>query len=134
MKDGKLKDSGKEEGKTFHKLHVLGVNDYSWDRLCGLGSETRKGCESAELPSGGPDAPQWNLNNIPDLLKNDLCNCTAIEKIMASSPCAAKSGPTISDPPAQCAPFLPVKGLVDELSDVTCYSFLMHFNYISCIV
>ena len=28
MKDGKLKDSGKqEEGKTFHNLHVLGMND-----------------------------------------------------------------------------------------------------------
>ena len=28
LKDGKLKDSGKqEEGKTFHKLHVLGMND-----------------------------------------------------------------------------------------------------------
>ena len=28
LKDGKLQDSGKqEEGKTFHKLHVLGMND-----------------------------------------------------------------------------------------------------------
>ena len=28
LKDGKLEDSGKqEEGKTFHKLHVLGMND-----------------------------------------------------------------------------------------------------------
>ena len=28
LKDGKLYDSGKEEeGKKFHKLHVLGMND-----------------------------------------------------------------------------------------------------------
>ena len=28
LKDGKLQDSGKqEEGKTFHTLHVLGMND-----------------------------------------------------------------------------------------------------------
>ena len=28
LKDGKLLDSGKqEEGKTFHKLHVLGMNE-----------------------------------------------------------------------------------------------------------
>ena len=28
LKDGNLSDSGKqEEGKTFHKLHVLGMND-----------------------------------------------------------------------------------------------------------
>ena len=26
LKDGKLHDSGKQEGKTFHKLHVLGMN------------------------------------------------------------------------------------------------------------
>ena len=33
LKDGKLKDSGKqEEGKTFHILHVLGMNDYLWVR------------------------------------------------------------------------------------------------------
>ena len=29
---------------TFHKLHVLGMNDDFWDRVCGLGSETWKGC------------------------------------------------------------------------------------------
>ena len=34
-----------EEGKTFHKLHVLGMNDDLWDRLRGLGCETWKGCE-----------------------------------------------------------------------------------------
>ena len=35
LKDGKLRDSGKqEEGKTFHKLHVLGMNDDLWDRIC----------------------------------------------------------------------------------------------------
>ena len=28
LKDGKLHDSGgQEKGKTFHKLHVLGMND-----------------------------------------------------------------------------------------------------------
>ena len=46
MKDGKLSDSGKqEEGKTFLKLHVLGMNEDLWDRVCRLGSETWKGCE-----------------------------------------------------------------------------------------
>ena len=40
LKDGKLWDSGKqEEDKTFHKLHVLGMNDDLWDRVRGLGSE-----------------------------------------------------------------------------------------------
>ena len=32
-------------GKTFHKLHVLGMDDDLWDRVRGLGSETWKGCE-----------------------------------------------------------------------------------------
>ena len=46
LKDGKLQDSGKqEEGKTFLKLHVLGMNEDLWDRVRGLGSETWKGCE-----------------------------------------------------------------------------------------
>ena len=31
LKDGKLQDLGRvKEDKTFHKLHVLGVNDDSW--------------------------------------------------------------------------------------------------------
>ena len=34
-----------EEGKTFHKLHVLGMNDDLWDKVRGIGSETWKGCE-----------------------------------------------------------------------------------------
>ena len=39
-------NSGKqEEGKTFHKLHVLGINDDLWDRVRGLGSKTWKECE-----------------------------------------------------------------------------------------
>ena len=46
LNDGRLKDSGKqEEGKKFHKLHTLGMNDDLWDKFCGLGSETWKGCE-----------------------------------------------------------------------------------------
>ena len=46
LKDDKLYDSGKQgEGKTFHKLHVLGVNDDLWDRVRGLGSETWRGYE-----------------------------------------------------------------------------------------
>ena len=46
LKDGKLQDSGKqEEGKTFHKMHVLGMNDCLWDGVCGLGSESWTGCE-----------------------------------------------------------------------------------------
>ena len=32
-------------GKTFHKLHVLRMNDELWDRIRRLGSETWKGCE-----------------------------------------------------------------------------------------
>ena len=35
--------------KTFHKLHVLGMNDDLWDRVRGLGSKTWKGCEWFEL-------------------------------------------------------------------------------------
>ena len=32
-----VKDSGKqEEDKTFHKLHVLGMNDDLWDRVYSL--------------------------------------------------------------------------------------------------
>ena len=34
-----------EEGKTFHKLHVLGMNDDLWDKFRGFGSETCNGCE-----------------------------------------------------------------------------------------
>ena len=42
----KLLDSGKqEEGKTFHKLHALGMNDDLWGRVRGIGSETWKGSE-----------------------------------------------------------------------------------------
>ena len=33
---GKLKASGKQEGgKTFHLLHVLGMNDDLWDKVRG---------------------------------------------------------------------------------------------------
>ena len=50
MKDGKLSDSGKEEeGKTFHKLHALGMNDDMWDGFRGVGSDTWKGCEWVKL-------------------------------------------------------------------------------------
>ena len=46
LRDGKLSDSGKQEGsKTFHKLHVLGKDDDLWDGVRGLGSDTWKGCE-----------------------------------------------------------------------------------------
>ena len=46
LKNGKLKDSGKhKEGKTFHKLHVLGMNDDLWYRVLGLNSETWNGWE-----------------------------------------------------------------------------------------
>ena len=31
-----------QESKTFHKLHVLGINDNLRDRVRGLGSETWK--------------------------------------------------------------------------------------------
>ena len=45
LKKGELKDFGQEEeGKTFHKLHVLGMNYELWDKIHGLGSETWKGC------------------------------------------------------------------------------------------
>ena len=46
LKDGKLQDSGKqEEGKMFHKLHVIGMNDDLWGRVREVGSEAWKGCE-----------------------------------------------------------------------------------------
>ena len=45
LKDGKLQDSGKQEGMAFHKLHVPGMHDDLWDNVCGLGIETWKGCE-----------------------------------------------------------------------------------------
>ena len=39
-------DSGKQgEGKTFHKFHVIGMNDDLWDKFRGLSSEIWKGCE-----------------------------------------------------------------------------------------
>ena len=45
LKDEKLQDSGKqEEGKTFHKLLVLGINYDLRGRPRGLGSENWKGC------------------------------------------------------------------------------------------
>ena len=69
LKDGRLQDSGKQkEGKTFHKLHVLGMNNDLWGRICGLGSEAWKGMNES-WASGGPDTPQRNWNNVPDLLR-----------------------------------------------------------------
>ena len=32
-----------EASKTFHRLHVLGMNDDLWHRVCKVGSETWKG-------------------------------------------------------------------------------------------
>ena len=41
VKTDKLYDSEKEEeGKTFHVLQVLVMNEDLWDRVHGLGSET----------------------------------------------------------------------------------------------
>ena len=34
-----------EESKMFHKLHVLGIKDDFWDRVCELGKQTWKGHE-----------------------------------------------------------------------------------------
>ena len=34
-----------QEDKTFHKLHVLRMNDNLWDKVRGSGSEAWKGCE-----------------------------------------------------------------------------------------
>ena len=34
LKEGKLYDLGKEEGKTCHELPVLRMNDDLWDRVC----------------------------------------------------------------------------------------------------
>ena len=46
LKDGQLQHSRKEDGgKMFHKLHVIGMNDDLWDKVCRLGSEIWKGCE-----------------------------------------------------------------------------------------
>ena len=46
---GGLYKAPTKEGKKFHELYVLGVNDDLWDRVCRLGSETWKGCECVEL-------------------------------------------------------------------------------------
>ena len=66
LKDGKLLDSGKqEEGKIFHKLHVLGMNDDLLDTVCGLGSETWKGCEWLVPYKGSPEIviqTSWHYN------------------------------------------------------------------------
>ena len=43
LKDGKLSDSGNQEvGKTFHKLHVLGMNGDLWDRVREVGSRKNR--------------------------------------------------------------------------------------------
>ena len=39
------RDSGMREGKTFHKLHVVGMNDDLWDKVRDVGSETWKRCK-----------------------------------------------------------------------------------------
>ena len=45
-----MKDSEKEEeGRTFYKLHVLGMNDSLWDRVHRLDTETWKWCEWVEF-------------------------------------------------------------------------------------
>ena len=36
LKDGKLQDSGKQEGNTLHKLHVLGMNERNRNNIPGL--------------------------------------------------------------------------------------------------
>ena len=38
-----------DKGKTFHTLHALVMHGDLWDRFCGVGSETLKGCEWVEL-------------------------------------------------------------------------------------
>ena len=45
LNECKLSDSGEEEeeeGKTFHKLHVLAIDIGSWYRVCRLGCEIWK--------------------------------------------------------------------------------------------
>ena len=46
LKHGELLDSRKQEGKVFHKLYILRMNDDLWDRDCGLSSETWKGVKN----------------------------------------------------------------------------------------
>ena len=41
----KLQQRKKEEGRRLHILHVLGMYDDLPDRVCGVGSETCKGCD-----------------------------------------------------------------------------------------
>ena len=43
LRGGKLYDSGKQGGKTFHRLQVIGMNHNLWDRVGGLGSKICKG-------------------------------------------------------------------------------------------
>ena len=52
LKDGKLLESGKqEEGKTFHILHVMGMNDEQWDKCFLLGVLAGEGPENY-VPTG----------------------------------------------------------------------------------
>ena len=42
------------KGKTFHKLHVLGMSDDLWDKVRGLGSEiNRDDVNKPTMPRGG---------------------------------------------------------------------------------
>ena len=81
LKTDKLYDSEKEdEGKTFHVLQVLLMNEDLWDRLRGLGSETLKGCEWVEL---------WKFGHVSLLsIKNSMKDCI---NMVPSGRCLHKS-------------------------------------------
>ena len=70
LKEDNPQQSGKEEvGRTFHKLHGLGMNNGLWDRVRRLGSEKLKGCGRVGGASGVPDTPQRSRNSTPGLLR-----------------------------------------------------------------
>ena len=68
LNNGKLLDAEKqEEGKKFHELHVLGVNDDMWNKVRELGSKNWR--VRMSRTSSGSNTPQRNNNYIADLLR-----------------------------------------------------------------
>ena len=59
------------EGKKFHKLHVLGMNDDFWEKFCRLGSETWMDNATTDL--------QWNFE--PTLKKAFSDNNKALSNV-----------------------------------------------------
>ena len=60
-------DSGKEEGKTFHKLYILGMDDDLWDPLykvkLGKGDRKQERNANAEHMPAESKSRNWSANN-----------------------------------------------------------------------